>query len=430
MRFALLGDHADGLEMARALANTGRHELTVYSGPPLGCEYLQRWGLNPRKVGDLEEVLADPKIEAVIVAGSPALRPGQLRRSLQSERHVLCIHPVDESPDLAYEAAMAQADAHKILFPLLPEALHPAFRRLAQLARSPLSEAPHSVPAAVSEGITNLPIEPKPLADPKNFPILHLQPMTARLVEVERWSAEEILLESEEEGHKPGFPGWELLRQIGGEIGEIYAMSGPDEVERGQPLLMAGQFVEGGLFQATYLPLQAEARFRVALVNREGRAELIFTQGWPGPAQLTFTDDNGQDKIETWGAFNPWEALVEEFEAALHTRQTGNITWQDAIRGLELDDAARRSIHRRRAIALDFQEVTEEAGFKGTMTLVGCSLMWISLVLLILSAWIPWLGWIIAPLIGIFLVLQLLRGVMPAGEPKNNVGHDSNHDRT
>src|SRR5271157_3842468 len=128
MRFALLGDHPDGLEMARALASSERHEVAVYSGPALGMEYLQRWGLKPARVSDLEEVLADPRVQAVIVAGSPAQRPGQLRRALQSERHVLCICPVDDSPDLAYEAAMARADTGQVLFPLLGEALHPGFR--------------------------------------------------------------------------------------------------------------------------------------------------------------------------------------------------------------------------------------------------------------------------------------------------------------
>ena len=52
-----------------------------------------------RRVSDLEEVLADPAIEAVIVAGAPAVRPAQLRRALQSERHVLCVHPADDSPE-------------------------------------------------------------------------------------------------------------------------------------------------------------------------------------------------------------------------------------------------------------------------------------------------------------------------------------------
>jgi hypothetical protein len=367
MRLALLGDHPDGLEIARALAASGRHELAIYSGSALGNEYLRRWGLEPRRVGDLEEVLADPSIQAVIVAGKPAHRPGQLRRALQSERHVLCVCPVDDSPDLAYEAAMAQGDANVVLFPLQPEGLHPAFGRLAELSK-----------------------------------------FSFRLLEIERWSTEEILLDAEEAGHKPGFPGWDMLRRIGGEIGELSVMTATEEVEKGQPFLMSGQFVTGGLFQATYMPCQAEAFLRITLVNRSHSAEFIFDQGWPGPARLTFIDDQGNQQTETWDAFDPWAALVNEFD-----RAERGLTWQDAIRGLELDDAARRSVHRRRTSTLEFQEVTEEASFKGTMTLVGCSILWISLLLLILSAWFPWLGWIIAPVFGVFLAMQVLRWVLP-----------------
>ncbi len=75
-----------------------------------------------------------------------------------------------------------------------------------------------------------------------------------------------------------------------------------------------------GLFQATYLPAQAEARLRVALVHRASRAELVFNQGWPGPARLGFTDEEGRDRIETWDAFDPWAALVAAFEETLRNR--------------------------------------------------------------------------------------------------------------
>ena len=67
---------------------------------------------------------------------------------------------------------------------------------------------------------------------------------------------------------------------------------------------------------------------------------------------------------------------------------------------------------KRRASALEYQEASEEAGFKGTMTLLGCGLLWGSLLLLILSRWVPWAGWLILPLFGLFLLLQLLRGVV------------------
>jgi hypothetical protein len=423
MRFALLGDHSDGLETARALTSSGRNELVIYSGPALGMEYLHRWGLQPRRVGDVEETLADPRVDAVIVAGRPVQRPGQLRRSLQAERHVLCVCPVDDSPDVAYEAAMIQEDTGKVLFPILPEATHPGFHRLAELARSAFLPRSDPVPAARADAVTDLHRQTRAVAGPEApLSSFRLLPMTARLVEVERWSSEEILLEAEEEGHRPGFPGWDILRLIGGEIGEICALSPAEEVDTGDPLLLTGKFAAGGMFQATYLPMQAEARLRVALVYRASRAELIFPQGWPGPAQLIVTDDQGQGPVESWDGFNPWAALGSAFEEAVRnnrarepseTETALGLAWQDAVRGLELDDAARRSVQRRRASTLEYQEITEEAGFKGTMTLVGCSILWISLMLLVLSAWVPWLGWVIAPAFGIFLVLQLLRWAVP-----------------
>ena len=67
MRFALLGDHIDGLDMARALVESGRHELSVYSGPRPGLDHLGRWGLQPRPVGDVEDILAGEPLRIVII---------------------------------------------------------------------------------------------------------------------------------------------------------------------------------------------------------------------------------------------------------------------------------------------------------------------------------------------------------------------------
>src|SRR5262249_38665661 len=101
MRFALLGNHPVGLKMAMALVETSRHEFAVYSGPVPAGENL---GIRPgRVIGDVEEILADPVIDAIIVAGDLSQRPNQLRRALQSERHILCVYPPGDSPDIAYE---------------------------------------------------------------------------------------------------------------------------------------------------------------------------------------------------------------------------------------------------------------------------------------------------------------------------------------
>src|SRR5262249_19284356 len=153
----------------------------------VGAEYLRRWDIRPRLIGDLEEALADPVVYAVIVAGGPADRAAQLRRALQSERHVLCVHPAGQGPDIAYEAGMIQTDTRHLAVPLLAEALPPAIQRLAELARA-------------------------------------LRPL--RLVALERHAPEEFLLEHETAGHKPSVPGWDVLRALGGEVAEVFAYAG------------------------------------------------------------------------------------------------------------------------------------------------------------------------------------------------------------
>lgn len=412
MRFALLGDHPDGLDMAQALAGTGRHELAVYSGPAVGAEILARKGQRPARVGDLEEVLADPGVELLIVAGTPASRAALLRRALQSERHVLCVHPADDSPDIAYEASMLQVDTGMLLLPLMPEALHPAFQRLAAVAGIKSHTPVDAITPASGHSTGPAPGAP--------------------LLKCERWSTDAILLDADAGGkHKPSVPGWDALRLVAGEIVELQVFSGPEVLDPKEPLLISGRFAGGGLLQATYLPNQAEARWRLIL-TAAGHGELLFPEGWPGPARLTYIDEAGQERVEEWPPFHPWAAMTEAFEEALKrlparslrkgrvpgtmaddSLARGRLGWLDEVRALELDDAARRSVARRRASTLDFQEISEEAGFKGTMTLVGCSLLWISLMLLILSVWVPWLGWFIAPVFGIFLVMQFLRWLMP-----------------
>jgi predicted dehydrogenase len=387
MRFAILGNHPDGLETARALAASGRHQLLVFT-TPLPDEFLRAWGPAAQLVPDLEEVLADPAIDAVLVAGSPVNRPTQLRRALQSERHVLCVHPADQTPDAAYEAVLIQRDTRCVLLPLLPEALHPGVVRLAELCRP-----------RTAAGLGRL-----------------------RLVELERAARGAVLLDGGT-GRRPALPGWDVLRRLGGEVAEVTAFAEREALSPDAPVFVSGRFEQGGLFRASYLPHQAEARWRLSATGEDTRAELSFPEGWPGPAVLRWDDEAGATHEERWPRWDPWRALVEAFDAvaeggpasALRPRL---LTWQAEVRCLELDDAARRSAERRRATVLEYPDATEEAGFKGTMTLVGCGLLLLVLLLAVFSAWVPKAGYAILPLLALFLVLQFLVSLArPKQEP-------------
>jgi predicted dehydrogenase len=391
MRFALLGDHPDALDMACALIGSGRHEIVSYTGPAAAVECLRRWEINVEPIRDLEEVLADPSVEGVIVGSRPAHRPAHLRRALQSERHVLCVHPADHSPDIAYEAALIQGDTQRVLLPLLPESVHPAFEHLAKLIQT-------------QEG-----------------------PLGAfQLLQMERGLGDVVLIDGSHHEQKLSLPGWDVLRSLGGEVAEVFALhakpaAGSEESAADEPLLLTGRFEGQGLFQVIFLPGQTEARWHVAVIGNYGRAEVVFPQGWPGPASLLWQPDGGEAGEQHWPIWNPWPALVELFEerVSIGASRSGlearpaRLTWQTAVRCLELDDAARRSMERGRVSTLEYPEATEEAGFKGTMTLVGCGLLWFSLLLLLLSAWVSWLKWAIVPLLIGFLGLQLLRWIVP-----------------
>jgi predicted dehydrogenase len=392
--------------MASALVASGRHELIAYTGQIVSPSVLSRWGAAARPVGDLEEVLADPVVEAVIVAGSPRNRPAQLRRALQSERHVLCVHPADRTPDAAYEAAMIQTDTGRVLLAILPDRLHPALDRFAQMLRQ--SEGPVGV---------------------------------LRLLEVACAAIGEFLLEPAEINVKWALPAWDRLRALGGEILEVSALSPQEDLEPGQPLLLSGVFESGAMLQTSFLSNAPQPSWRATATGEHGRAELLFPLGWEGPSFLSWRGSGGELREAAFAPWDPWPVLVEVFESAVAATESKRaesenpqeastqysvlstpatepstvrapLAWQDAIRCLELDDAARRSVARRRSSTLEYPEASEEVGFKGTMTMLGCGLLWSILVLLILSRWVPWLGWFIIPVLIIFIALQGLRWIV------------------
>src|SRR5262249_37442455 len=162
-------------------------------------------------------------------------------------------------------------------------------------------------------------------------------------------------------------------------------------------------------------PYVTEATSRLRMTAPPLRAELDLSCS--NNARLVWNDSGGPLHNEEWNSANPCQEMVRVFENAIQAYEkqaSGNneesrsaklTTWQDAIRAAELDDAARRSVERRRVTALEYPEATEEASFKGTMTLIGCGMLWIMLILLVLSRWFPVLLFVIVIMLTVFLCL-------------------------
>jgi predicted dehydrogenase len=388
MRFALLGDHPDGLSAALAFVATGRHQLVSVCAAPGALSAFESAGSQPRTVDDVEDLLADPEVEMVIVASALDARPAELRRALQSERHVLCVHPADATPDTAYEAGMIQGDTGHILLPLLSGPAHPAIRHLASWLCGP------------------------------DCPIGAL-----RMLEIE-WRLPGPLLAGLGPKHNlVALPGWDIVRTLLGEVAEIAAFAGSEEIAADQPVPLSGRSEKGVLFRLLFTPNEKQAQIHICCVGATGRATLSFDSGWPAPVLWRWTAEDGKSGSETWSKVEVWAGVIEEFERRARSPLKQNVagspppieerrsqlSWQTETRCLELDDATRRSVERRRAILLEYPEASEEVGFKGTMTLVGCVVLWGILGVFMLSLWVPWLQWTIVPILIIFLILQSFR---------------------
>ena len=139
---------------------------------------------------------------------------------------------------------MIQQDTHHVLLPLLADAFHPAILRLGTFLKpdSPLG--------------------------------------AFRLLEVEHCSVGAVLLDAETVGHKPSVPGWDVLRALGGEVAEVSALASGEELEAGLPVLLAGRFESGGLFQVTLLPHQPEAQRQLHWLAARGRRNCCSRWGY------------------------------------------------------------------------------------------------------------------------------------------------------
>jgi hypothetical protein len=359
MRFALLGDEPDGLEMAGYLAGTGRYELAAVLDAA-----IPDFAPSATRFTDLEEVLADPKIELVIVAGKITVRGEQLRRALQSERHVLCVHPCADRLDRAYEAALIAEETKKLLLPLLPDGVQPVIMQLAQVLRD------RAKGKAPFEWLT------------------WQQRMRA--------------------AHSPEsvFGGWDVLRRLGGEIAEVSGFMELEEVALDKPLLATGRFEKGGLFQLVLLPGRKEEKTWLSI-----EAESLSVELERDPTSLWHMAAPDTDlPLPAPTIKKRWQALLPVIETALFDPgQRLPLTWDDEIRSLELEDALKRSIEKRRAVSMEYSEVSEETSARSSITLIGCGMIWLMLLVFAISIWVPWIRWLVVPMLVGFLALLAAR---------------------
>src|SRR5262249_48307763 len=103
MNFLILGDGAEELAWARAIARAGgHHRLAAYAGfaecPELAV------------ARDLDDALALAGVEAVVVGGSLDARGESLRRVAAVGLPAVCLHPPGDDAEAYYQVALSRAE--------------------------------------------------------------------------------------------------------------------------------------------------------------------------------------------------------------------------------------------------------------------------------------------------------------------------------
>ena len=345
MRFALLGDHPDGRAAAAALAAGGRHELTAYT--TAADADLRRWAAGARRVADLEEILADPAVEAVIVAGGRTTWPPS-------------------------SAAPCSPSGTSSAF-ILPERPPISLMKRTCCARTWAASCCRCCPARCTPPSAGWPSSSggPPRSGGAASPV-----GAFRLLEMEQAAAAGT-------GAQADLPRLGPAAGAGRRDRRGVRARGR-RTRRGRRAGAGVGPLRGRRTVPGDVPAGPARRRDAAGRGRRSRPGGTGVSGRLAGTGLSGLDGRiRRNAGRGVGCVGPVAGAGGAVRVGRGGRGRLRPAWLDAVRGLELDDAARRSVERRRSSVLEYQEASEETGFKGTMTLVGCGLIWAMLILLV-----------------------------------------------
>jgi myo-inositol 2-dehydrogenase/D-chiro-inositol 1-dehydrogenase len=288
---------------------------------------------------------------------------------------VLTSHPVLGSMLVYYELDMIRRETGALVVPHLARRHHPAVRALAEMVRagagSPIGKVDHlSFERCVAEPTRR-----------------HVEAEFARDVDV--------------------------IRSIAGEVTRLGAMAAGSGAGAYAGLGVQMSGLEGVAARWSALPIQGVEGAKVTLAGSRGRATLEVG-GDDEPWTLEISSD-GQTRSEK---FPGWDAAAASLEMLAATIDGAPVVpdWVDAARSVELAETIDRSLEKGRTIELHYEDYTEDATFKGTMTSVGCGLLLLGAFVLALVGvaeqmqipYVQYWPYVLMALFGVFLFVQLM----------------------
>ncbi len=337
--FALLGDDEVCLPLLRALIASPQHELiaAAMSGRLLDPWDAELSGL--QRTSDWSELVIDPDIEAVIVAG---YTPELLRaaRQLSAAGKSIVVFP-DVRMGGAFINELALDDAEQLRPPL------PIFSGRAQPA---LIDLQRRIAAGELGRVLNL--------------------LWERRTRSGGTDTSEGLL-SVEQVDRQLLKDIDLLRMLWGDYNEVTALrSGV----AGSGLHTATVQLAGvGLPDATWTMRASRdaVDWRVTITGDRHRA---VVQPEPGGSDVVLSIDDAV--VARYPADGPEQLthLLGLLDASL-ARRADAPGWTDAVRAYSLVEATHRSVRRRRTIDVHFEETSERGQFKTQMSAIGCGVL-------------------------------------------------------
>ncbi|MDR3637730.1 MAG: hypothetical protein P4L84_28240 [Isosphaeraceae bacterium] len=367
MNFLILGDGAEELAWARAIAAHPRHSLLAAF--PGFDEFP-----DVPEPSDLDDALAVIGVEAAVVGGGLDFRAEALRRVAAVGLAAVCLHPPGLDSEPYYMVALSREETGAVIVPDLAARLHPGVVALRQaLGRGELGA----------------------------FRTLrHESPVGPEGVSLARQAFPRVV---------------DLVRAIVGEVEAVTATGAPPGPDPTEELVV---HLRGPQSRRAEVRLRSgpPGPSRLIAQGATGSLTLEYDPSFRLPARLIGTSADG---TETANTLQPWDshaALLDVLVAAVAGRPASP-TLLDGTRATELAEAAVRSLRRGRTVEMHYEEISEAGTFKSVMTSFGCVLL-LGILGVLPAALIgpalgmPWtiyLAYLIPPVLVAFVVLQSLR---------------------
>lgn len=360
MKFVWIGNDPWSSAFVDALLRRRDARLLAYI--PVESDTLPALPAGVPILARLEDVSAVSDAEFWVLGGDLAGRADRLKYILRLDPIDLVLSmPLADKPDIYYELSLVQSETRIRVLPLAPEADHPAIDRVGEL-------------------------------------------LLERKLGGVRWLEWTQPVGDGEKGAYRFLGGWGWVRELLGEIETISATGSSPEADRARQVVATGRARTDLVVTARWL---AGGPTRLEIQADEGLVRCDFPEGVAGPVRVEL----GDDRVETIAVDPPatrWLARWDKMRLAEEDLEP----WRAATRSIELAEAVERSLQKGRAVDLTYDEVTEEASFKSVMTMIGCSLVWLTLLVAILAAaGVPYVGYLVLPALVVFVLLQSLRRV-------------------